>query len=121
MELRGAVLRSMENGEADTMQVNRQTCQACGSIEVRNILAREANQPTIVYVRCGQCRELVACYHLSAYYHHGKGLESFLRGQGVAAGDSGRQWLAEFNRVQEDSVSGYQDALQKLAEASKEV
>lgn len=103
------------------MQVNRQTCQKCGSIDVRNILVREADQPTTVYVRCSGCGELVACYQLSGYYHHGKGVESYLRGQGVSASDSARQWLAEFKRIQQDAVSGYEAALEKLNDANKEV
>ena len=103
------------------MQVNRQTCQKCGSIDVRNILAREGDRPTIVYVRCGKCLELVAYYELQNYYHHGKGIESYLQAQGVASGDSGRQWLAEFQRVQQTALSGYETALKALAEAQKEV
>ena len=102
-----------------TMQVNRQTCQACGSINVRNLLVRESDRPTIVYVRCGQCGELVASYELSNYYHHGKGIESYLRSHGVAAADSGREWLAEFHRVQKDALVGYEAALQQLADDEK--
>ena len=103
------------------MHVNRQTCQLCGSIDVRNILVREANHPTFVYVRCAKCKELVACYELSNYYHHGKGIESYLRAHGVAAGDSARQWMEEFQRVQEKAVAGYENALEKLAEDHKDV
>ena len=103
------------------MEVHRQRCQKCGSIDVRNILFRNTNQPTVVYVRCGQCKELVASYQLSGYYHHGKGIESYLKGQGVAAADSGRQWLAEFNRVQEDALTGFEEALQELRNQQKDV
>ena len=103
------------------MQVNRQNCQACGSIEVRNILVREADQPTIVYVRCGKCAELVARYELNDYYHHGKGIESYLRAHGVVAADSGRQWLAEFKRAQQNAQTGYEEALRLLADEQKEV
>ena len=103
------------------MQVHRQTCQQCGSIDVRNILVREADRPTEVYVRCGQCGELVAGYQLSNYYHHGKGIESYLREHGVGAADSGRQWLAEFKRVQQHATAGYEAALKQLADDQKEV
>ena len=116
-----ASFRGKSNLEAEDMQVHRQTCQACGSIDVRNILARETNKPTIVYVRCRKCSELVAYYELSGYYHHGKGIESYLQAQGVSAADSGRAWLAEFNRIQEEALSGYEAALQKLTEENKEV
>ena len=40
------------------MQVNRQTCQQCGSIDVRNIIARDPGSPTVIYVRCGQATSL---------------------------------------------------------------
>lgn len=103
------------------MQVSRQTCQKCGSIDVRNLVVREAQHPTMVYVRCSHCKELVACYELSNYYHHGKGIEAYLRAHGVAAADSGRQWLAEFTRVQEDALTGYQAALKQLTDNHKSV
>ena len=103
------------------MQVNRQTCQKCGSIDVRNILARQSDKPTIVYVRCAKCQELVASYELNSYYHHGKGIESYLKAQGVRDAASGRQWLSEFKRIQQDAVSGFERALAELAEQQKEV
>lgn len=103
------------------MEVHRQTCQACGSIDVRNILVRKAERPATVFVRCGQCRELVACYELSDYYHHGKGIESYLKGRGASGSDSGRQWLAEFRRVQERSSKGYAEALEELEKDHREV
>ena len=101
------------------MQVNRQTCQQCGSIEVRNILVREANSPTSVFVRCAKCQELVAYYELSNYYHHGKEIESYLRAQGIAAGDSARQWMSDFQRIQKKSVEGFEKALEQLAQDNK--
>ena len=103
------------------MQVNRQTCQACGSIEVRNILARESDQPTAVYVRCAGCGELVAYYELSNYYHHGKGIESYLQAHGVGAGDSGRYWLAEFRQMKDNAVAGFAAVLKQLEEENKPV
>ncbi len=103
------------------MQVNRQTCQECGSREARNIIVREAGRPITIYVRCGNCGELVASYELKSYYHHGKGIESYLRAQGAVAEESGRRWLAEFNQAQEQALSGYQAALEKLAEDGKEI
>lgn len=103
------------------MQVSRQTCQSCGTIDVRNILVREPGQATMVYVRCRQCKSLVASYELSGYYHHGKGIESYLRAHGAAAADSGRQWLDEFQRVQKRAVAGYEAALEQLSAEQKEI
>jgi len=64
------------------MEVHRQTCQLCGSHELRNILAREPGEPDKVFVQCHQCHELVARYVISpgGYFHAHKGFESFLRG-----------------------------------------
>jgi len=103
------------------MDVHRQRCQNCDSINLRNIIAREANHPTVVYVRCQQCKELVARYELSNYYHHGKGMESYLRSHGVASNDSAREWLKEFQHVQQDALTGYEAALMQLNEQQKEV
>ncbi len=103
------------------MQVNRQTCQRCKSINVRNILRREPNRPTVVYVRCANCLELVAYYELSNYYHHGKGIESYLRAHGMHANDSGRRWLADFKRIQDNAVAGYEEVLEQLTEQNKNV
>lgn len=115
----------MENSsppsKALDMQVHRQTCQNCQSIDVRNIIVRDSGKPTVVYVRCAGCGELVAYYELQRYYHHGKGVESYLRGHGVGATDSARAWLAEFSKVQEAALSGFQAAMQKLAEEHKPV
>jgi len=102
------------------MEVKRQTCQKCHSIDVRNILVRDGTHQW-VYVRCTNCKELVARYDLKDYYHHGKGIESYLRAHGVSSSDSARAWLDEFNRSQEQAVSGYQEALNMLSEQHKDV
>ncbi len=73
----------------------------------------------MIYVRCANCGELVARYELSGYYHHGKGLESYLKSRGVDASESGRQWLAQFNEVSEQAAVGYRDALEELQKAGK--
>jgi hypothetical protein len=103
------------------MRVDRQTCQKCGSIEVRNILSRKSDRPTIVYVQCAKCFELVAYYELSHYYHHGKGIESYLKAQGVGAADSGRRWLDDFQQIQEVATTGYAEALEQLDQQQKDV
>ena len=74
-----------------------------------------------IYVRCLGCGELVARYRLSEYYHHGKGIESFLRSLGSGAGESGRDYLTQFQRTQTEAVHGYEDALRTLEEQGKDV
>ncbi len=103
------------------MDIHRQQCQACRSIDLRNILVRETGRPEAVYVRCIACGELVARYELSAYYHHGKGIESWLRSRGIASAESGRDTIAEFEVVQKAAVGGYQLVLAKLEEMGKPV
>ena len=103
------------------MEVHRQRCQQCGSIDSRNILIRKPDVPTTIYVRCAKCGELVARYKLSEYYHHGKGLDSFLRSRGAVVSESGRDMLAEFDRAQTESIEGYQQALEYLKSHNKPV
>ena len=103
------------------MEVHRQRCQACQSIDVRDILVRRQGEPTAVFVRCAKCGELVARYLLRGYYHHGKGAESFYRSVGSDASDSGRASLDDFKRAQEESLSVYQAALEALREEDKEI
>ena len=101
------------------MEVHRQRCQKCGSLKVQNLLAREQGLPTAVYVRCVECGELVARYRLRSYYHHGKGLESYLRSQASNAMESGRESLVEFQNVQEESLESFQKVLDQLREEGK--
>ena len=102
------------------MEVKRQTCQACHSIDVRNILVREGREQT-VYVRCAKCKSLVARYELKDYYHHGKGVESYLRAHGATGGDSGREWMDAFNKSQEKAIQGYEEAVKILESAQKNI
>ena len=103
------------------MEVHRQTCQACGSLDLRNILAREQGRAQMVYVRCAKCGELVARYRLRDYYHHGKGVESFLSSMGSDASDSARGHLDTFERAQREALEGYRKALEQLEEDGKEI
>ncbi len=103
------------------MEVHRQTCQDCGSIDVRNILVREEGRAQMVFVRCAKCGDLVARYRLRDYYHHGKDVESFLRSHGAEASDSGRSHLDEFGRIQDEAQEGYEQALNYLREKGKEI
>ena len=101
------------------MEVHPQTCQACGSIDLRNIIARQQGRAQMVYVRCAACGELVARYRLSDYYHHGKGIESFLDSVGSDASDSGRDHLGAFRRLQEEALEGYHEVLEQLEKNGK--
>ena len=101
------------------MEIHRQQCQSCGSRDAQNILVRETGQSPIVYVRCLDCEGLIARYKLSQYYHHGKGIESFLRSLGSAAGESGRDYLSEFKRIEEEACNGFQDALRRVRESTE--
>lgn len=102
------------------MNVKRQTCQACNSINLRNILVRNGRKQ-VVYVGCLQCEALVARYVLQDYYHHGKGIESYLRAHHASVGDSGRAWLEEFQKSQSDAVEGYEEALKMLREVEEDI
>jgi hypothetical protein len=103
------------------MEIHRQRCQECGSIDLRNIIVRETGQRTLVYARCSKCLELVARYELHAYYHHGKGLQSYLRAQGAKDAGSGREWLSQFKKVQAKALAGYETALAELAKEQKPI
>ncbi len=103
------------------MEIHRQQCQACESFDTRNILVRQGHQKPVIYVRCAQCGELVARYRLSEYYHHGKGVESFLRSRGANAVESGRRMLREFEDIQTESIEGYAEVLKFLEEHDKPI
>ncbi len=96
------------------MEIHRQQCQACESFDVRNILVRQAGRPTVVYVRCQKCMGLVARYKLTEYYHHGKGIESYLRSLGAGGGDSARHFREEFDRAVSESVAGFEATVERL-------
>ncbi len=103
------------------MEVHRQQCQSCMTADVTCILAREANSPTAVYVRCNQCGRLVARYGLDDYYHHGKGIDSFLRSKRTAVEESGRRMIREFEQAKEQAMTGYKRVLDELNRQGKEI
>jgi hypothetical protein len=86
---------------------------------MRVILVREPGELQTVYVRCHDCTELVARYRLTDYYHHGKGIDSFLRSQGETDIESGRRVLREFEQAREEAVTGYEAVLRQLEEEGK--
>jgi RNase P subunit RPR2 len=97
------------------MEVRRQTCQACGSRELRNFVVRGEELGQAVFVQCVRCEAMVARYVLSQYYHHGKGFESFLRASRWSSAESGRLTLDEFNRVQEEAEEQFVEVLAAVA------
>ncbi|MEL7473819.1 MAG: hypothetical protein AAGK04_10920 [Planctomycetota bacterium] len=102
------------------MQTHRQTCQNCGSVDLRNIIAREPGQADLIYARCATCLRLVAVYELRDYYHHGKGVESFLRFHTNLAQESGRGVQGSFDAVKRRAEEGFERALHRLAEQDAE-
>ncbi len=102
------------------MEIRRQRCQACGGYELHNILVREPRLRTAVYVRCAECRELVARYSLADYYHHGKGMDSFLRSRTASVAESGRDLLELFERAKQRAIEGYARVVEELARQGKD-
>ena len=101
------------------MDVKRQTCQSCRSMDVRNVIVRNGKEQ-VIFVRCSRCRELVARYQLKDY-HHGKGIESYLRAHGVAGGDNARAWLDAFKESREQAVVDFEESLRLLKVGDKEI
>ncbi len=87
---------------------------------MKNILVRIPGEPQKVYVQCMDCSEFVALYTLSDYYHHGKGIESYLRIHGSASAESGRHMLADFKEVQKAAVEGFEKVIKQLKEEGKD-
>ena len=101
------------------MEVHRQTCQVCGSRLLHNIIAREPGEPTVIFVSCAKCEELVARYVLDGYYHHGKGIESYLRSV-RGSFESGRRMLEAFEATARDAQAGFRRVVAALAAEKKE-
>ena len=101
------------------MEVHRQHCQRCQSVDVHDVLVREPGEPQTVYVICADCHSLVARYRLADYYHHGKGAESFLRSRGGRSMESGRELLNDFEGARDEALAGYARVLTALADQHK--
>jgi hypothetical protein len=87
---------------------------------MRNILVRIPGEPQKVYVQCIDCREFVALYTLSDYYHHGKGIESYLRFHGSGDAESGRESLADFKEAEETAIEGFDKVAEQLNKEGKD-
>lgn len=103
------------------MEVHRQRCQACGGLDHRNLIVRQPGAHQTVYVRCVTCEALVARYELATYYHHGRGLASWMRGVARATLESGRALQQRFEQVVASAEAGYAEALDWLARHDKPV
>lgn len=102
------------------MEVHRQTCQQCGSIEMRNIVMRQAGKSALVLVRCGSCEQLVARYELKGYYHHGKGFEAWLRNVAVST-ESSLDLKDAFANLGQSAEQELESAVAELAAKGKKL
>jgi len=104
------------------MEIHRQTCQNCGSRELKNIIVRDFESSEKVFVRCHQCKQLVARYIIAnrGYYHHGKGFESYLRGLNRGGTFmSGKGMKSEFEKISHQTQEEYQEILRQLEKEEK--
>ena len=97
------------------MEIRHQTCLACHSESLENIIVRDAGRTQAVYVRCRDCREFVARYILKDYYHHGRTLDSLLQSTGQTL-ESGREMLAEMKEREETAVEQFAKIIRALEE-----
>ncbi len=104
------------------MEIHRQTCQLCGSKQMRDLIVREPGEPDKVFVQCDQCKEMVARYVIApnGYFHAHKNFESYLRGI-HRGGDvmSGRSIQAEYEKTQEICENRFRELKEKLKEMEK--
>ncbi|MDH5541553.1 MAG: hypothetical protein OEY64_01175 [Nitrospinota bacterium] len=104
------------------MEIHRQTCQKCGSREMRNLLARAVGESDKVFVQCVKCGELVARYTIGqgGYYHHGKGYESYLRSLNRGGDyESTRDMNNAFNTIVESCEKEFAEILKHLEEKER--
>ncbi len=96
------------------MEIHVQTCQACKSQNVKNILYRQEGERDRVFVECVNCGEFVASYKVGpmGYYHHGKGYDSFLRGL-LRSGEfsSGRNIARLYQQRQSEELEMFKKAV----------
>ena len=102
------------------MQVHRQRCQNCDSVGLHNLLVRVPGKSQIVLALCANCRQLVARYELSQYYHHGKGIDSWLRSFDPTT-ESAHDLKESFEDVRETAVAQLEQALAVLKADGREL
>jgi len=74
---------------------------------MQNVLVEEGTD-LLVYVRCAECHAFIARYQVNRCYHHGKGLDSYLKSLPSFDLSSGYAILEELAALRADAVSGYQ-------------
>ena len=106
------------------MEIHRQTCQFCGSRNLKNILVREPGEQDKVFVQCRGCRKMVARYIIShgGYYHHGKGFESYLKGLTRGSGElmSGKNIKKDFETIKTKALGIFDRVVKWLQENGKD-
>lgn len=104
------------------MEIHRQKCQNCKSRSLRNIVVRFPGHNEKIYVQCRNCKELVARYVVGymGYFHHGKGIESFVRSV-ENSGDitSAKNLSTMFKQMDEEVVAEFNEALKELERQGK--
>jgi hypothetical protein len=85
------------------------------------IIRRSEARPPAIFVRCSECHSFVARYALSEYYHHGKGVDSWLHAYGAKAAESGRHLLQDFTSVKEEAVAEYEQVMAELERLGKDL
>lgn len=95
------------------MEIRHQTCLACHSSTLENIIVRDAGRTQAIYVRCRNCHQFVARYILKDYYHHGRTLDSLLQSTGQTL-ESGREMLHEMKEREETAVEQFAKVMEAL-------
>ena len=99
------------------MEVRHQTCLACQSEELENIIVRDAGRTQSIFVRCAKCGEFVARYILKDYYHHhGRTLDSLLQSTGQSV-ESGREMLHQFKERRETAQTQFEKMIRNLQDS----
>ncbi|MCP4294702.1 MAG: hypothetical protein GY786_03760 [Proteobacteria bacterium] len=104
------------------MEIHRQTCQGCGSRNMKNIIVREESEADKIFAQCHDCGALVARYVIGqkGYYHSGKGFESFLRGLNRGGSfDSGKNIFKDFTGIKDRCEEKFARILKIVDEKEK--
>ena len=78
-----------------------------------NIIVRAPGKRQVIFVQCKGCGDLVVRYELAEYYHHKKGIESYLRNVAIAT-ESTLDLQDSFVRLKEHSPEELKEALRIL-------
>jgi len=101
------------------IDVHRQQCPTCGSRTHRNLLTQRPGRPLAIVVQCARCGAFVAHYVLSAYYHHGKSYEDWVRRQAPNAW-SPRDMPRAFEEVKERAEADFEEASALVAQREEQ-